>query len=223
MISVEEEARAARVRELARSYADEGFDVTVDPRPEDLPFDLFGYRPTLVARRGDEGHLVEVRVSGRRLSVDWFQEIASEVRRHPGWRFILATADDVSGGVPGADGVLPTWDQLRERAAAALATAQTAPSREAAFLAMWATLEGVLRKIAEHASLPVERLPSSTLIKHLHSHGELSMEQFDTLIAALDARNRVVHGYDAPEIDEALRGVGAVLAELLSEVGAGHR
>lgn len=209
---------ALKVRELAARYAEQGFDVVVDPREEDLPFDLEGYRPDLLARRGGDGDLVEVKLSGTRLSVDRFREIAEEVRRHPGWRFILVTADDVARDeIPAAGDGLPSWRRIRERAAAALAVAERGESAEAALLALWAALEGILRRFARGMSLPVDRLPTSTLLRHLHSHGELSMEQYDLAMHALEVRNAVAHGYDAPETAETARRLGTLVRDLLTE------
>ena len=209
---------AEKVRELAARYAEQGFDVVVDPRDDDLPFDLEGYRPDLLARRGGDGDLVEVKLSGTRLSVDRFREIAEEVRRHPGWRFILVTADDVARDeVPAAGGGLPSWGRIRERAAAAVDLAERGESAEAALLALWAALEGILRRLARRTSLPVDRLPTSTLLRHLHSHGELSMEQYDLAMRALEIRSAVAHGYDAPETVEAARGLALLVRELLTE------
>ena len=217
-MSTQTEAESAKIRELREKYEAQGFEVLVEPDLHDLPFDLGGYRPDLLARRGDAGILVEVRTSGTRLSVDRFRELVDEVKRPPGWSFVLVTADDVAGGdAPGVDDALPPWRRLRDQAAAALRLAEAGESREAAFLALWAALEGVLRKHAEGASLPVERLPSSVLVRALYSHGELALAQYELALALLQVRNRVVHGYASPALDDSVRRLTSLVRELLRE------
>src|SRR4028118_45400 len=123
MIAVKD-FRAEKIRELAEAYAAQGYEVVTAPQPGDLPFDLDGYLPDLIARKGNEGKLFHVRNSGMRITVDRLIEVVDEVRCHPGWGFILVTADDVNlDGVPGEDDVLPSRTELRSHAAAAPAWA----------------------------------------------------------------------------------------------------
>jgi REase_AHJR-like protein len=217
-VSATTAAVAGKVAELRADYERQGFTVVSGPGPGDVPFDTRGYSPDLLASRGDEHYLVEVRDSGTRLSADLLSEVAEEVAKHPGWHFLLITPDDVPG-VPGIDEPLASWPRLRRRAATAVRLAESGGDPEVALLALWAALEGVLRKTAQRVSLPVERLPTPTLIRHLFSHGELSMAQFDRLMEACGVRSRIAHGHEAPArtVAAAVRDLVAVLCELLPE------
>lgn len=213
----------AKVAELAEEYAREGYEVLRDPDLHLFPFDTFGYRPDLLVRKPGENVMVEVKSTGTRAPIDRFVELVEEVKRHAGWRFVLVTFDDVEiGGVPGEDDALRTWDQLRERVARAerLLRLQEA---EAAYLSLWAALEGMLRLEAHSAGLPIERLPSSALIKHLYSHGGLSYEHHEQALAALELRNRVAHGFQAGDLDAAAPHLFRLARELLGEWAPGRR
>ncbi|ATQ76043.1 hypothetical protein CR152_16985 [Massilia violaceinigra] len=105
-----------RLETLASAYANDGYAVVKHPAAEQLPFDLFGYVPDLLAIKGDSGLIVEARTSAACTSVDHFHAIAQEIAEHPGWRFVLVTVDDADvANLPDRAGDLPTWAQLIEK------------------------------------------------------------------------------------------------------------
>lgn len=204
------EASKQKISELAARYERDGFAVLVEPDPSAVPFDLGGYRPDMLASKGDEHHIVAVRDRGTRLSVDRFQELAEEIGSHDGWHFILATSDDLNPGSFPAYTPLLSWEQLRERLKCAARLLETGPS-EAALLSLWALFEGMLRLQARRISLPVERFPTEGVVKHMYSHGELSMQQYDRVMDMLELWNAVAHGF-------AVEGVGNAAAQMLDIV-----
>ena len=196
------EASKQKMSELAARYERDGFAVLVEPDPSAVPFDLGGYRPDLLASKGDEHHIVAVRDLGTRLSVDRFQELAEDIGSHDGWHFILATSDDLNPGSFPAKVPLLSLEQLRERSRSAARLLETGPS-EAALLSLWAVFEGMVRVQARRISLPIERYPTLGLLKHMYSHGELSMQQYDRAMEMLDLRNAVAHGLAAEGVESA--------------------
>lgn len=50
-----------RLLQLAEEYRGQGYEVSFQPNPDDLPDFLKTYRPDLVARRGDEAVIIEVK------------------------------------------------------------------------------------------------------------------------------------------------------------------
>ena len=205
-----------KISEIAAQYERDGFAVIVEPHPNAVPFDLGGYRPDLLASRGDEHHIVEVRESGTRLSVDRFQELAEEIGRHRGWRFFLVTTDDVTPDRAPASNPLLSWDDLREQSRIALKLLELG-ANEAALVSIWAVFEGMLRLQATRVSLPIERFPATGLLDHLYSHGELSMEQYDRAMEVLKLRNAVAHGFAADGIGSAAAQMLDVVHELFDE------
>jgi hypothetical protein len=180
------------IAKVAEDYRRRGYDVVITPRGPDLPEFLAGYQPGIIARSPTESVVIEVKVGTRTSVAERFQEIAEQINRQPGWRFSLVYVS------PSAPDQLMEADpaplpQLQERAREADSLLQ-ANQPEAAFLLYWSTLEGSLRLLGRRAQLPLENLPSSALIRELYSSGELSREDFETLMGLLPVRNTLVHG-----------------------------
>lgn len=210
------EASRQKMSEIAAIYERDGFVVLVEPDPSAVPFDLGGYRPDVLASRGSEHHIVAVRDLGTRLSVDRFQNLAEEIGRHEGWHFILVTSDDLNPGSFPAKSPLLSWEQLRERWKSAARLVETGPN-EAALLSLWALFEGMLRLQAHRISLPVERFPTEGLIKHMYSHGELSMQQYDWAMDMLGLRNDVAHAFAADGVASAAAQILDIIPEFFAE------
>lgn len=200
---------------LAEEYRRDGYKVVVEPGPLDLPFDLGGYRPDLLALKGDSGLIVEVKARADRLSIDTLRSVAEEVRHHPGWRFVLVTAQDIpSVGLPGQEEDPISWDEIKERIEHALSL-KAMGERETAYLALWIAFERLLRLQARRVAIPVDRLAPSIVIRQLYSQGELTMEQFDAALACQDIRDRVVHGILSPDLAKTTDQLTILLRELL--------
>jgi hypothetical protein len=171
--------QAEKLDALALDYESRGFSIWKEPAKDDLPFDLDGYMPDLVARNGDTGVIIEVKPSAQRISVDRFQAIAQEIAGHPGWRFILVTLDDVdSSTIPTTNAELPTWPQLMDK----LGQVELMVNNrvlEPALLYLWSIFEAALRKRAIHQNIPIERLPPGVLLNHMYSQGEVSVYRLD--------------------------------------------
>ncbi|HKP74430.1 MAG TPA: hypothetical protein VJT67_02755, partial [Longimicrobiaceae bacterium] len=74
-----------------------------------------------------------------------------------------------------------------------------------------------LRKTAEDADLPIERLPSDHVIPVMYDYGYLSVQQYPRMQALLKLWNRVAHGFPAcaTELEEGIRDLMDVLTGLL--------
>jgi hypothetical protein len=206
-----------KVRELAERYTAQGFQVSAEPAGAAVPFPLGSYRPDLIVQKGDQHLILEVKGPSDRVAVERYRDIAEEVGRHPGWRFLLVTMNDVdSGSLPGAPDGLATHQEVTERVARAERLLDAGDS-DASFLLMWSALESMLRHHAERVALPLERLPSRAILKHLYSQGELSMAQFDRAMSAYQLRNHLVHGFQAPRLNDAAHELRSLIKELSDE------
>ena len=96
---------------IAEKYRKKGFEVITNPQSKDLPFDLGTYRPDLVAGKSkNKGHIIEVKTSSAQISLGSYQEIATIISQHTGWRFLQFTGDDaVSNSQDGIEGNLLKW------------------------------------------------------------------------------------------------------------------
>ncbi|MGO9600529.1 MAG: hypothetical protein ACLP7Q_21305 [Isosphaeraceae bacterium] len=208
------------LRELAERYRRDGYEVVLEPGPGDMPFDLGGYRPDLLVRKEHTGYLIEVKTRADDISVDQLRSVAEKVKDHRGWRFLLASAQDVvKEGLPGEDEESITWDGIAEQVDHALRL-KDAGEEMAAYLILWIALERLLRVQARHVSLPVDRLAPSILIRQLYSQGELTMSQFDTALQCLETRNRAVHGFNTPDLADSIDRLSALVRQLWEEWSA---
>ncbi|MBD2499642.1 hypothetical protein [Anabaena azotica] len=183
-----------KLKSLADKYVSEGFNVLIEPKIEQMPFDLGNYQPDIIATKDNSGLVIEIKSSPNRISVDRFHVIAEKVSQHPGWRFLLVTLEDVeSKSLPGISEQLPSWQELVDRFEQAHRLIEN--HVEPAFLFMWSIFEGALRRRAVDLSIPVERFPTISLIKQMYSLGELSIPQFDIIQTYYEVRNSLAHGY----------------------------
>jgi REase_AHJR-like len=217
MNNVSHEAYRQKLQEIAAEYEVRGYEVLVEPRPEQLPEFLAGFRPDLVARGPNESVVVEVKVGTQTAASERFRELAETIQRQPGWRFSLVVID------PRSDEVAPPTQQLLDRqeivdrlgrANELLKTGAT----DAAFLLMWVAVEALLRHIATREGLPLERVPSSSLMKELFSLGILSRSELEVAQRAFSVRNALIHGFATARLDETSRELAQFAQKLLLEL-----
>lgn len=202
---------------VAQEYEKEGYKVYIEPKSSDLPFDLGLYRPDLLVMKSEnDGYIIEIKSRSTYASIDRFREIAETVNQHDGWRFLLVTGDDISLNEPEqkSEKLLLSWEQIlarKEKGDELLLLDQP----EGALLTFWGIIEAMMRKQAEQVSLPIERFPTSSLIKHLYSQGELSIEQFDKIMELMKIRNQFAHGFQTQDLDKSAAELQKLVCELL--------
>ncbi len=206
------EQHDTKLLDLARQYEARGYTVQVEPAREAVPFDLGGYRPDLLAEKGSEHLLVELKTGGP-LPINYLQQVVETVRQHSGWRFILVNDANPSLGLDTRLLPAAVVEEKANRAGVLLENGDV----EAAFLLLWTVLEALLRQHAEAIGLPLQQQQPRTLINYLYSEGDLGMPQYDVLMAALPARNQLAHGYEVPNLPPLARDLHRTLRELLDE------
>jgi hypothetical protein len=211
------DAYERKLQEIAADYRAQGYDVRIDPGPEDVPVFLRGFHPDLIARGPHDSVVVEVKVGTTTAASERFRELAETIRQQPGWRFSLVVID------PRSDEVAPSAEPLLNRDAIAnrLETAhelRRAGSKDAAFLLLWVSIEALLRQIATREGLPLERMPSSALLKELFSLGILSRDDLETAQHAFAVRSALVHGFEATGLDQMTEAVARLAQQLLAEL-----
>lgn len=210
-------AHDKKITSLVDDYLQQGFTVIKDPTADSIPFDLGGYQPDLIVKKGDTKLIIEVKTKASRVSVEKFQSLAQEISKHEGWRFLLVTLEDAeSSKTPTSVKELPTWPQL-EAKLLQVQTLITEGLIEPATLYLWSIFEATLRKRAIAQSIPIERLPAPMLIKHMYSQGEISVNDVDTLLEFMGSRNRLAHGanetIDPHQVTSTLELVSLYLSE----------
>ncbi|MBF0564181.1 MAG: hypothetical protein HQK89_02950 [Nitrospirae bacterium] len=84
------------IKELAGKYERQGYEVFLEPGKDTVPFELGNYRPDLVAKRGAENLMIEIKARHARFSIEYFRDIVETVSKRQGWKFLLVTLDDES-------------------------------------------------------------------------------------------------------------------------------
>ena len=204
------------VNSVAERYQRAGYEVIIEPGPLAIPFELNGYSPDLIAKKGDSTLIVEVKTEAAKVSFDQLRSIVDEVRRHQGWHFVLVTAQDVLAiASPDETEDLGFGDVSRQLGDARKLS--DLGEHEAAYLKLWIAFERMMRSQARRVGLPVDRLAPSILIRQLYSQGELSMSQFDDALSCQTVRNRIVHGFQAADLNEAVTRLNSVVREVLAQ------
>lgn len=178
------EAHDRAVQKLADEYAGNGFKVHKDAK---LPF--IQYQADLLAERGDEHHVIEVKLQGVRNEQEGrqWETLAKEVRQHPGWHFKLVLVEHEAPPLPNAaviEAELTNAEVLlaQDKLAAAMLLAASAFEASAR------------RRLGAIDALP--KTPGGTaLVERLVSEGEVDQEAFVPLRDALELRHAIVHGH----------------------------
>jgi uncharacterized protein YutE (UPF0331/DUF86 family) len=211
------EAYRQKLQEIAAEYEAHGYEVLVEPRPEQLPQFLAGFHPDLVARGPNDSVVVEVKVGTQTAASERFRELAETIQRQPGWRFSLVVIDPRSDEVAPPTQPLLDRQEIVDRIGRANELLKTGAT-DAAFLLMWVSVEALLRHIATREGLPLERVPSSSLMKELFSLGILSRSELEVAQRAFSVRNALVHGFATTRLDETARELAQFAQKLLLEL-----
>lgn len=206
-----------KIISLADKYVREGFQVVIEPKTDQLPFDLGNYQPDIIASKDNTGFVIEIKTSLSRISVERLKAVAEEVSKYPGWRFLLVSIEDIEAkSLPGTTQKLPSWQELTHRFIQTHKLIEN-DAIEPAFLFLWSIFEGALRKRAVDASIPIEQFPVIGLLRQMYSLGELSISQFDLVQACLKIRNSLAHGYIETLNLKVVHDFDNLVGELLEE------
>jgi hypothetical protein len=191
---------AEKVRQIAKQYESEGYTVLVEPRDDQVPPFVAGLGLDMIAFRGEEKVVVEVRATRSDLARSpRVARLAEAVNSQPGWRFDLVVLEQES----------PL--QLRgmfDRARKAMSVGLL----DMAAVHAWAALEAVMRRMSGS-----ERYFSRSrdLLASLYSQGFLNRVEFERAREASTIRNQAVHGFVTSEIDPGLIEDTLALAQKL--------
>ncbi len=185
---------------LADNLARQGYEVVREPRPRDLPKFLREYQPDLIAHRGDEHLVIEIKSGRRATKPSYWRALAEEVARHPGWQFQL-----ILGEAPkGPQITMPPPPSLVEIRNQLSSTRRLYDRGEhaAALLLLWSLLEaasqqhlGALDARSNRPKTPI------ALLKDLVSFGLLDQKEYDKLARVIELRNAAAHGRSNVQID----------------------
>jgi uncharacterized protein YutE (UPF0331/DUF86 family) len=185
---------------IAAEYMGKGYVVERDAPLEFLP----GFRADLLVEMGEENKVIEIKTRPSLMANPGLREIKRIIDARPGWRFELRVVGEPERVEVGASaqpldetGVLKRLEQSEKVLSAGLA--------DAAFLMVWAAVEGVLRMMVAAEGVAIERATNPAYILGMAvAHGSISRDDYDHLVRLMEYRNAIAHGFEVDDFDPAL-------------------
>ena len=187
-------------RKTAEDYRKKGYEVQLD-----APLDLLpGFRADLLARRGDEVRVIEVKSRNSLAADPRVREVAQLIDSKPGWSFDLLLVgepeklDSPAGACSfGNETIMRRIDEADKSLHVGLS--------EAALLLAWSALEAAIRTSVGAQGDSDNRITSSRFVlDQAIFHGAISREEYDALVPMLEYRNAITHGFGVEDLNDHL-------------------
>lgn len=180
------------VNAIAKEYEGNGYHVMVEPDPSVIPFDLNNYRPDILATKGDENLIIEVKTRKNPKMMERYKEILRIVNQHKGWRFLLATVDEP--GQPGNQAA----NVVLEEPSIAKAFRELEPLLQSdmyklAVPYLWQIYMSGVRLVADKLEVPVDITSDRGVLDYMYSLGEISFEDYEASKKYFELRSKLVH------------------------------
>jgi hypothetical protein len=191
------------IRQYADWYAQQGYQVSVEPAPRDLPEFLRTLAPDLIARRNGENIVVEIKTSSP-ASFEKVQHLARALEHRAGWKLQVVYVDlpDPEWQPPAR---LPEAEELLARLDSLNGVEKDDDQNRLKFLLLWSIIEAAARHRLSRLKIPpTRRISSSALLKMLLTEGIIEEEQYTVLRRGLAVRNAIAHGFLNQSVDAAL-------------------
>jgi hypothetical protein len=207
----------AALEQVAEKYRADGYEVHVLPAKAELPEFLKHFTPDLLAYRGQEKVVIEVKNRSDLRKDASLSYVAAEVNSQPGWRFdLIVQASDTSFDPIFSGSTEPSIDGILQLAADAERLAASGELTAACLLA-WSGVEAALRRLASQAGLNLESTSPLYLLNALATEGLLAQPDYATLNSLFRLRNSLAHGLKSTSIT---RDAPAFLIDLTRRIVA---
>lgn len=186
---------------IADDYIQRGYSVVIEPAPRERPNFLKKYQLDMIAKKGAEFVVIEVKTLGRARDSRTLREISEAISKRPNWRLQVVIADRPDQW--DRQFKTPSVDEIRDRVEAA-ARMYNAGDQIPAFLLLWSLMEAAARHRLREVG--VERANPRTpiaLLKDLVSFGYLGQDEYDRLAEIAHMRNAAAHGFLTLSVDQA--------------------
>ena len=191
------------IRQYADWYAQQGYEVSVEPSPRELPKFLRTLAPDLIARRDGENIVVEIKTSSP-ASFGAVQRLARALEHRAGWKLRVVYVDLADPEWQPPPGLPETKDLSAQLDLIGRAN-EDGVQRRAEFLLLWSIVEAAARhQLSTLKVPPTSRISSSALLKMLVTEGIIEDHNYAVLRRGLAARNAIAHGFLNQMIDAAL-------------------
>jgi uncharacterized protein YutE (UPF0331/DUF86 family) len=178
---------------VANEYQSRGYEVVLQPNSDQLPAFLQNFHPDLIARKGGEAVVIEVKSRQAFAQMPWIREMARLLQGQEGWNFELILVEDFEKFNIEAERSL-NQEEILNTLTQAQRLLDTGLG-EASMLVAWSAVEAGLRLLAQSEELELEQATPVRLIKMLLQEGIISRHEYDLFQDAIRVRNAFAHGY----------------------------
>jgi len=189
------------VQSTANDLKKQGYVVVIEPDSSSIPFDLKQYRPDILATRGDENLIIDIKTRGSRRSIERYQEIAEIVGSHENWRFMLSTIDATASGYSSTNH--PSVEALNQMLSK-LDSLLSGNNYDLALPYLWSVYIAGMRIAGEHSAIPIDATSDRSVLDYMYSLGELSSDEYEFARSFLELRNKAVHSVEVNISKEAV-------------------
>lgn len=200
MVGLVANAEYLMIHKTAEEYRKKGYEVLIETELDFLP----GFRADLVAKRGAEVRVIEVKTRSSLTALPMLRNLIQMIDSKPGWEFELVLVGepdklDPPYGVRSLDnmGVLNRLDDAKKAIDTGLV--------EGALLITWSALESVIRgQLEHHTDSDNDAHLSQNILDLAVYHGIVSREDHKALTDTRKYWKAIAHGFTFVAIDDIL-------------------
>ena len=200
MVTEATNAEYLLTRKRAEEYRSRGYEVSLEAPLDFLP----GFQADLIARKGGETKVVEVKTRSSLASMPQITELARIVDSKPGWSFelVLVGEPEKVDSPEGTSAI--SGGMILERIEAAEQALGSGLS-EAAFLLAWSACEAATRELIAAEGTADSGIPTSIhVLDQAVYEGVISRGEYKTLTGFQKYRNAIVHGFNVDDFNDEL-------------------
>jgi len=206
-------------RLIGKRYEEKGYAVTFGPGGPSIPFDLGGYIPDILAIKGDEKLLIEVKSRTSGLSADKYRQVDEEVQKHPGWRFLIVTVSDPEFVEPGSGSPKPSVsvEKIKQQLAKIDKIAVEDDLATLVVPQLWTVYVNALRMLSDQSESDFNWSDLSFL-NQSYSTGLISYEEYEAAKRLMVLRNSAAHSLDALATKSDVLELRSMIDEVLTRL-----
>jgi len=192
-----------RFKNIVDRYRSQGYQVTIGPKPDELPPFAKDFKVEILATRPDGGVLVTAKKNLSEFQANRdLSRYAEVTEQQNGWRYdVFVLEPEEPMPIDKKEAIEPTEQEIRQNlqdASKMLKAGFVAPS----LISAWAALESAMRRrLRVHGSNTKSGTSSRTMLNELFSAGDFNNSVFRDLEGMFQLRSMVVHGFTGENVE----------------------
>mgnify|MGYP001174224255 CR=1 FL=1 len=212
-----------KIKELAREYSAKGYEVILEPKPEDMPDFLksHSYHPDLIVKSPKENLVIEVKSSESISSAKSLVDFAELIKEQDGWDFVLVFTNpkQKSEEPLGEIHVGPEHLDRSIKKVEYLLSNNSFEFDDVALLYLWSIIEAVLRFGLTLSEVESKGKNIKSLLRDSIVFGIISKNDYESFFPLMEKRNSISHGFlennvSRNELEKSLRLIKRIYNEL---------